>query len=131
MTGLPAHVRTHLETTTGVDPTGTRRAAARTTCRTCRAPVIRALDGDVLAFEVTADPIPLDPVGELLAIAAGRRTYDAVTVRGRIELEPRRPTHIPIRRHPILADHHCGHPIPAAVTTDADAQEATNDAPPF
>lgn len=130
MTPRTFDLRAHLETSGHVSEHGTSRAASRRICRDCGQPVVRALDADLLAFEVTVDPTPVNPVGELLALAAGRRTYDGIHVGGRLELEPRRPAHITQHRYPVFTDHHCGAPLPAAAPTAGAAQEDTNE-PPF
>lgn len=51
------------------------RKARPGTCRGCGAPVLVGLDGDALALRVEVDPKPVDPAGELRAIAAGRGSY--------------------------------------------------------
>lgn len=43
-------------------------------CRQCKAAVLVGLDGDLCAFPTTADPTPLSPLGEALALLAGRAT---------------------------------------------------------
>lgn len=126
----PTAVQLAIEATGAVTPERISRAVSRHICRHCQSPTLRALDGDVLAFDVTVNPDPIDELGELLAIATGRRTYDAITTTGRMELEPRRPAHIPNRRHPVLAEHRCHEPLPTA-RTRRDETGGVTDEPPF
>lgn len=44
-------------------------------CRKCRQPVLVGLDGDLCAWIATVDRTPLSPLGEALALLAGRATY--------------------------------------------------------
>lgn len=48
--------------------TNTRR------CPTCKASVLVGLNDDLAAFQVVVDPTPLTPIGEALALLAGRPT---------------------------------------------------------
>jgi hypothetical protein len=85
-------------------------------CPRCTAPVIRARTPDrVLAVDVTADPLPLDPVGELAALAARRRTWCLVIrrylparIRWRDQWHMRTCTHL------VVADHRCAPQPPTA-----------------
>lgn len=129
MTLTADRLRAHLITTGVITESGVSRAAKLRACTHCGHPVIRALDGDVLAFDVSCDPDPIDPLGEVLALAAGRRTYDAIPTKTRLELEPRHPAHITgPHRYPVLAEHRCGQPLPAAADR---AQRQETDEPPY
>lgn len=48
---------------------------ARTETCTCGLPIYRGTDDDVAGLPVTADPLALSPVGEVVALADGRATY--------------------------------------------------------
>lgn len=108
----------------------TRRAHIRT-CPRCGQHVLRGLDGDTCAFDVTTDPHPLNPLGEALAHLENRRTYALHREARGYVLDPRDANHIthtPAGTRPredILRDHRCttGPPPPAltAPTTYAEA----------
>jgi hypothetical protein len=59
------------------------RSASLTRCRDCKAPILYGLDADMCALSVRADPTPLTPLGEALALIDGRATYSLVTADGR------------------------------------------------
>lgn len=124
-------VRRHLITTGAVTERGVARAARIGACRDCGAVIVRGLDSDVAALDVAVDLASVDELGELLALTAGRVTYDAVTGTGRIELNPRdQPAHLTRpRRHPVLVEHRCGQPLPTVAATADTRQES--DEPPF
>lgn len=127
-------LRRHLETTGHVTATGTSRRLTAHTCRTCHSPTLRGLDADTCAFEITLDPTPLDPLGEVLALTAGRRTYDLTHTAGRYEINPRTHHHITRpRRYPVLTEHRCGQPLPVAAepAPAMTATEGATDEPPF
>lgn len=108
MTGtrdLPNHVKQHLIQTGTLTTDGLGRKAQLRTCSTCRALVIVGLDTNRCAIRAVADPTALDQVGELLALLAGRHTYE---LWGR-ELEHR--NQFTIRagiRKPVISEHQCG-----------------------
>lgn len=130
MTATSYAARAAIALTGAVTERGIGRSLAATTCRDCHTPTVRALDADICAFEVTLDPTPLDPLGETLAIATGRTTYDVVPTKTGLLIEPRSPQRITQpRRHPVLAQHRCGQPLPAAADDTDDRGET--DEPPF
>lgn len=53
----------------------TRPPARPRKCRHCKAPVLAGLDDELCGFPTTVDPTPLSPIGEALALLAGRTTY--------------------------------------------------------
>lgn len=96
----------------------TRRARPRP-CPSCGAWTVCGLDADLLALEARCDATPLTALGEVLALAAGRRTVELVRTRGRLQLEQRWADHIEGRpagagTYDVLAEHRCGQPIPPA-----------------
>lgn len=136
MTGLPAWVADKIATTTGLDPRLGRRPRA-TICRRCQAPVLHGLDGERCALQVDADPTLLTNIGELLALLAGRATFD-------LDSHPPQLTHRHrwrIRGHPadtntVIPEHTCGaaalpnrppEPPPPRTVRGKD----TDDEPPF
>lgn len=125
MTGTPAWLQDHIRANT--------RTARLHTCPTCRAPILTGHDNDTLAFQVRADPTPLDPPTELLALLAGRRTYNLLTGNGHLHLTHR--IHWMIRHHPtgtvVVADHLCGQPLPADPTIRATHRPPAPQEPPF
>jgi hypothetical protein len=84
---------------------------ARTTqCPGCHAPVLTARAGRVAALDVVADPQPLDPSAEILALLEGRLTWHLVTsALGTQRITWRGLTHIRHgpARHPVIRDHRC------------------------
>lgn len=130
MTSTEAAARAAIALTGAVTERGISRRLAATVCRHCHVPTVCALDADVCAFEVALDPTPLDPIGEVLALAAGRTTYDVVSAKTGPQIEPRNPFRIAqSRRHQVLAEHRCGQPLPADPGS-ANAHGET-DEPPF
>lgn len=117
------------------------RAAQAGLCGNCRAPIMRGLDGDVAAFLVTVDPNPLDPLGEALALLAGRATFELRWQHGRYELEHRDAWSItarPAGTHPrldVVAAHTCRTPRlpspPHGSRTRQPRRETLSDAAPF
>jgi hypothetical protein len=84
---------------------GIGRSAQLRTCPHCRQWTIVGDDHFRCALRVTCDPIALDPIGEALALLAGRHTYD---VWGR-ELNRRTALHIKGgQSQTVIADHDCG-----------------------
>lgn len=111
-------LRDHLVATGAMTPNGTTRRAQPRRCRTCNAHVITGLDADIAALAVIADPTPLDPTGELLALVHGRRTFTLDHDSGRLVLNYRDGGRIRYRppggaRYDVVPDHACGHPLPA------------------
>lgn len=84
-----------------------------TTCPDCGADTIAAWR-DGLFETVTVDPVALTPLGELTAIATGRRTFE----HWRDGLDQRRPDTIARwpagadPTYPIRPEHRCGSPPP-------------------
>jgi hypothetical protein len=82
------------------------RKAKPGTCRTCGAPVLVGLDGDALALTATVDPAPVDPAGELRAVAQGLGSYTLTAG----ELDRRSPSALrrtPAPDRPVVIDHTC------------------------
>ncbi|MFC5744797.1 hypothetical protein [Actinomadura rugatobispora] len=88
------------------------RTAALRTCPHCHHPILTGLDDDTAARSVRADPTPITPLGETLALLAGRATFDLQAVYGRREMWRRDQWHIQsARRWPVLPEHRCGQPL--------------------
>jgi hypothetical protein len=129
---LPPWVKRMLET----DPDGlVGRVAKLRPCRSCRRLVWRGRDQG--AF-VEADWQPTTPLGEVLALMAGRGTYRLVLTFDGYELMARDPWTIKAGRSkwPVVARHVCGAPaLPAQVGTILDKPERPgadpNGPPPF
>lgn len=98
------------------------------TCPHCHAAIIVGLDGHLAALAVRADPLPLDPHGELAARLAGRMTYDLVRTSGRQELSPR-DYDLTHRPHPVVAAHTCPGPVPATAIPAPAPERRDDDAP--
>lgn len=114
---MPDWLRRHLEASGHLSPDGVTRAARTTHCRRCGAVVMRGLDGDKAAFPATVDPEPLTALGEVLALLAGRGTYELRWVGHRYELDARDQWQIqgrpPAEIHAV-AEHACGSGLTAA-----------------
>jgi hypothetical protein len=83
----------------------------RGTCPRCHAPVLRARAGRVAALDVTADPTPVDAIGEIHARLAGRLAWHLVTNSlGQQRITWRGPEDIHAGPEPnrlVIADHAC------------------------
>lgn len=111
---IPRWLQDHLEATGRANTDGIGRAINTRTCPGCGQATVTGLDADVAALPARCDPHPVDQVGELIALATGRRTYDLTPTSGRLELYHRECWHIAARRrYPVLAQHACGQPLPA------------------
>lgn len=95
-----------------------QRRAGRRACPTCGADTLHGLDGDVLAFTVTADARGVGATEELHAWSAGRASFLARRDGAEVELE-RRDVHqlrahpAGTTTHPVLLEHRCEeHPPP-------------------
>lgn len=109
---LPPHVLQALVDAGHVTERLTSRKAKPRRCRRCGRGVLSGLDGDVLAFDVDADPIALTPSGEVGALLAGRRTY-ALRTAGRPELDRRLSPHRSAEAV-VVPEHDCGWTTPTA-----------------
>lgn len=107
---IPTWLQAHLDSLGLWNTDGISRRARGRHCRTCRAPILTGLDDDRCGLPVTADPAPIDEVGELIALAAGRRTFD-LRQRPTLRLNHRPTWRIgKPRQHDVLAEHRCGEP---------------------
>ena len=52
-----------------------RRGAKGTQCIVCHRPILVGMSEDVAAQLALVDPIPLSPLGEMLALIDGRKSY--------------------------------------------------------
>ena len=77
----------------------------------CGAEVIAGWDGDRAALFVVLDPGLLNVIGEVAALASGRRTYRLW--RSRLDRRDRWniPGHLPSLDLPVHAEHRCGEVI--------------------
>jgi hypothetical protein len=118
MTGVPAWLQRHLENLGVWSADGINRRVRVRTCR-CGARVLVGLDADRCAATATADPGPLDNIGEFAARLNSRQTYRlqydssrrgwTLDYRDQINIEASPPDH---NTH-VLPEHQCGKPIPA------------------
>lgn len=94
----------------------------------CGAPILTGLDGDLCAFDATVDWTPLDVLGELVAIAQHRRTYQVERLHsdGSPTLTRRTPrmirswppgTRLHSRRCDVVPEHQCGATPPPSIPT--------------
>lgn len=112
---IPTWLQRHLEQLGlwNSDSFSRRLSAGR--CHRCHAQVVRGLDADVAAISVTADPQPIDQLGEALALLAGRSSYSLLRRDSAWSLSPRDEYRIRAGKPAtVLAEHRCGSPpLPA------------------
>lgn len=106
-----------------------QRKASAVTCR-CGDPIVTGLDDDQCAMSAAADPYFLTWGGELAAVLEGRRTY---TVLGKALLRRDHYSRLRPSPFPVLAEHRCGHALPAAWRTPLapPISQEVSDVPPF
>jgi hypothetical protein len=101
------------------------RLVRAATCK-CGAKILTGDDSDVCGIRTDVDQQPVDNLGEFLALATGRRTYELrpTATRGSHSRLLDERTAARIRtgasRHPIHPEHRCGQPLPAAPVTAAE-----------
>jgi hypothetical protein len=110
------------------------RAAGRSHCRDCDAPVWTGLDADMCALVVTLDPAPLDSAGEALVLATGGASYELWHAGGRSEIVHRGPGRWCWRTadassKAVLAGHVCGRARPLVIIPTH--RKERPDAPPW
>jgi len=133
---IPTWLQTILEAKGAWNSDGVSRAARAGYCHTCGAVVLRGLDADRAALTVVADPEPLNPLGEFLAVSVGRRTYD-LTWRSRYELNPREPAHIRaapaqlLGKSSVVVEHLCGQVMPIDGRIEKEPETANDGRCPF
>ena len=111
---MPAWLVRRLDAAGYIDAAmGASRKARALTCPTCRQPLLRGLDADMCARTVDADPYPLAPESEALALLMGIRTFELRWYGDHYELDARdrwriagRPATLPDVE--VLAGHRCG-----------------------
>lgn len=130
---IPNWLRRQLEAAGRWNVDGVSRRMSAGHCRTCHAQVVRGLDADVAAITVTADPQPIDQLGEALALLSGRGTWSLLQRDGHWSLSPRDQWRIAAQKPAtVLAEHRCGSPplpagspLPAPPPHTADLEEPT------
>jgi|GEM_PF-3096392 len=109
---LPAWVREQL----AIAAWPISRKAHFERCPNCNALILRGLDHDVCAINVTVDPTPITRHLEVACIIAGRPTYTPWKVPGGYELTRRDPFFDTDTPRPILPAHQCGARFPGFLT---------------
>ena len=111
---MPEHLLRLLKDKGVITERGTSRVSRMRRCRRCRTLTLAGLDGNVLAMDADADLPPLTRRGDLLALVAGRVTYE-LGADGRLHY--RSPRHVvhgpPTPSSSVHAAHRCGVPPPA------------------
>lgn len=88
------------------------RAATIRQCPKCKAPILTGLDADKCALTARADPTPITPLGETIALLQTRSTYNLTTMHSRKYLDHRDQWTITMpRRWPVLPEHRCHQPL--------------------
>jgi hypothetical protein len=108
------------------------RSAQPARCPRCRGQVLAGLDADRCGLPTVVEPVPLSNVGEVLALLAGRRTYDVLAG----ELHERLSAHLraqPADSGVVVAQHLCNsRPLPArAFPPPLPKLDSSSDEPPF
>lgn len=91
------------------------RRAQLTVCQRCQVLLLVGLDADVAALLARVDYLALTRVGEVLALAQGRLTYELALHGGRYEIDPRDEraiTRAPAEPTVVLVEHRCTEPVP-------------------
>lgn len=86
---IPDWLARHLEDTGKLGPDRIGRAARLHRCKHCGRHILTGLDNDMCASVANADPTPLSPLGEALALIGGRTTYALHQATDRLELQVR------------------------------------------
>lgn len=109
-----------------------RRAAAFTRCPRCKQIILTGLDDDWCAFNVQADPTPINDHQESACATIKRPTYAADISRRNIELD-RRPflAHGKPSSSPILPGHRCGARFPTFLYPPESITPGATNEPPF
>ena len=84
------------------------RTAKPRTCPHCHAPVLAAID-DIVAHRINLDPIPVNALGEAVAILTGRTTY-GIFYGEPVQRDSTEIAYRPADIRPIYATHHCHAP---------------------
>lgn len=128
---FPDWLRRRLEQAGLLDPdTGATRRARVRLCDSCRKPVMRGITADYGGRSADADPTPLSPEGEALALIAGRPTLE-LRWTNKYELDLRdtfriRGTPAGTEGIDVLVEHECHlSPLPAHPSTLKDKPEST------
>jgi hypothetical protein len=128
-----------LETTGKLGRDMIGRAAKVSRCDQCGALILTGLDGDRCAGVARVDTTALAPIGEAVAIIAGRATYALYRITGRVELTRRDRWSIAgapagTRPYDVVAAHTCAAvdlpSLPSAYDRATNVAAATNE-PPF
>lgn len=108
---IPDWLAKYLEDTGKLGPDRIGRAAKLRRCKTCGRYILTGLDNDMCASVANADPTPVSPLGEALALIGGRRTYTLRQTTDRLELQIRDRWQIAGSpagtRHDVLPEHTC------------------------
>ena len=133
---IPAWLAKHLETTGAGNPDRIGRAARIHHCKHCGRYILTGLDNDMCAGVANADPTPLSPLGEALALIGGRRTYALRQSSGRLELQLRDQWQIEGSpagtRYDIVPAHTCeAVDLPSAPSVQQRYAAAESDTPPY
>lgn len=139
-------LRDHLVASGHMTETGLTRRARLRPCpghiktpvdrRRCPALVLAGLDDDKCALEARADPTPLSPLGEALAVVEGRITYTLRREGPGWVLDSRDHhaiDHAPAGsrpRHDVVRQHRCGTPPPEGPLATSSSFPETAPQPP-
>lgn len=132
---MPDWLVRHLQTIGAMGNDRIGRQARTSRCVKCRAVILVGLDGDRCGWVARVDPLPLAPIGEAVALLAGRSSYALRIGVGVCELQYRDRWQIlgsPAgTRFDVLAEHACGAgSLPSAPTVNQ-MPEPPPQYPPF
>lgn len=134
---IPDWLARHLEDTGKLGRDRISRAARAHRCKHCGRFILTGLDNNMCAGVADVDPVPLAPLGEALAIIAGRSTYALRKTPGRLELQLRDSWQITGKpagttRFDVVAQHTCDAiNLPALPSVLARPAEADHEHPPY
>lgn len=133
---IPNWLAKHLEDAGKLGPDRIGRAARAHRCKACGQLILTGLDNDMCASIANADPTPVSPLGEALALIGGRRTYTLHQTTDRLELQIRDRWQIAGSpagtRYDVLPEHTCeAIDLPAAESVRQRYVVALPDQPPY
>lgn len=121
---MPPELVEYLRSIGTLSPDGEKRLARSVPCQSCGQLTLVGTTSEPCSFTARCELLPLDAVGEVVALMASRMTYDARWQRARLGYQLDARDSFRIRGHPaaspdelsggdlttVLAEHRCGAP---------------------